>query len=362
MQNDVRQIPFGEAIREAADICLERDPNVFMMGLGADDPKGIFGTTLDLHKKHSSKRVFDTPVSENAMTGVAIGAATYGLRPILTHQRLDFALLSLDQIINNAAKWHFMFAGQFTCPIVIRMIIGRGWGQGPQHSQSLQALFAHIPGLKVVMPSTAHDAKGLFIAAVEDNSPVIFLEHRWLHNFKGPVPTGHYTEDLSKAKVVRQGKDISIVATSYMVFEAFRAADELEKIGISAEVVDLRTISPFDHETVLQTVMKTGRLIVADTDHLSFGVSAEISAFVTERLFNNLKTYPRRIALPDSPTPTSAALVKHYYPRSHTIAMQAMDACGVTDKAKINQVIQNLKEVEERTPADVPDLRFAGPF
>src|SRR5258708_18997424 len=184
---------FHEALLDATDICVARDPNVYLMGLGVPDPKGIFGTTLGLQQKYGPKRVLDMPVSENGMTGVALGSALVGMRPILTHQRLDFALLAMEQMVNQAAKWHYTFGGELKVPMVIRLIIGRGWGQGPQHSQSLHAWFAHVPGLKVVMPATPADAKGLFIASVEDNNPVIFIDHRWLHNITGQVPKGHYT-------------------------------------------------------------------------------------------------------------------------------------------------------------------------
>jgi pyruvate dehydrogenase E1 component beta subunit len=207
---------FAAAIRDALAVALERDPAVIVYGLGTTDPKGVFGTTLDLHRKFGDRRVFDMPTSENAMTGVGIGAALGGLRPVLTHQRLDFALLSLDQIVNNAAKWRFMFGGRRGVPITIRMIIGRGWGQGPTHSQSLQAWFAHIPGLKVVMPTSAEDAKGLLLASIFDDDPVIFLEHRWLHNVTGDVPPGDYRTPIGKARLVRSGADVTVVGMSLM--------------------------------------------------------------------------------------------------------------------------------------------------
>ncbi len=175
---------FANEVRDALDHALATDPSVLVFGLGVPDPKGVFGTTLGLQEKYGEKRVFDTPTSENALTGIAVGAALAGMKPVYTHQRLDFALLSMDQIVNNAAKWHFMFGGQRSVPITIRMILGRGWGQGPTHSQNLQAWFAHIPGLKVVMPALASDVKGLLLASIQDPNPVIFLEHRWLHNMK----------------------------------------------------------------------------------------------------------------------------------------------------------------------------------
>lgn len=186
----MRELKFTQAINEATALSMEADPRVQIMGLGVPDPTGIFGTTTGLQARFGSERVTDLPTSENAMTGVAIGCALAGMRPILTHQRVDFAVLTMEQIVNQAAKWHYMFGGRMRVPLVIRMIIGRGWGQGPQHSQSLQAWFAHVPGLKVVMPTSPHDVKGLLISAIEDDSPVVILEHRWLYNFSGPVPEG----------------------------------------------------------------------------------------------------------------------------------------------------------------------------
>jgi pyruvate dehydrogenase E1 component beta subunit len=206
-----RQLKFSEAIHEAIDVCLERDRKVYLMGLGVPDPIGVFGTTKGLQEKHGKKRVFDMPVAENAMSGVALGSCLVGMRPIMTHMRLEFAMTAMDQICNQAAKWHYMFGGQSKVPLTIRMLVGRGWGQGPQHSQSLHAWFAHIPGLKVVMPSTPYDAKGLLIASIEDDNPVVFFEHRWLHNIHGPVPEGHYTVPLGEPRLVTEGGDVTIV-------------------------------------------------------------------------------------------------------------------------------------------------------
>ena len=222
-------------MNEALDTCLKRDKNVFIIGLGVPDPKGIFGATTGLRDKYGAERVMDMPIAENALTGVCIGAAVSGMRPVLTHQRVDFSLLALDQVINKEAKWHYMFGGQQSVPMVIKMTIGMGWGQGPQHSQSLQATYAHIPGLKVVMPSTPADAKGLMIAAIEDNNPVIFIDHRWLHETFGHVPEGHYKVPIGKAKVMRKGTDITIVTSSYMTIETMKALRLLKKLGIESE-------------------------------------------------------------------------------------------------------------------------------
>ena len=241
---------FANAVNAALHQAMEIDSSVICYGLGVTDPKAVFGTTANLEKRFGPRRVFDMPTSENAMTGVAIGAALNGIKTVMTHQRIDFFLLAMDQLVNGAAKWHYMFGGQNSIPITIRLIIGRGWGQGPTHSQNLQAWFAHIPGLKVVMPTTPEDAKGLLLASIFDPNPVIFLEHRWLHNAVGEVPAGDYRVPLGQARTARSGADITIVAMSYMTVEALHAADYLARQGICCEVIDLRTIKPLDWQTV----------------------------------------------------------------------------------------------------------------
>ena len=350
-----RSLSYAAALLEGQDICLERYPEVLLMGLGVPDPKGIFGSTLGLQEKYGSERVFDTPLSENAMTGVALGAAITGMRPIITHQRIDFALVSMEQIVNQAAKWHYMFGGTMKAPMVIRMIIGRGWGQGPQHSQSLQSWFAHVPGLKVIMPTTAVDAKGLLIAAVEDDNPVVCIEHRWLYGIDDDVPEGYFSTELGTARVLREGSDVTLVAASYMTLEALRAATKLAEHGVEAEVIDLRTIRPIDSQTILKSVAKTGRLVIADTGHRAFGISAEVSALVTEAAFSNLKAAPVRIGLPDFPTPTSPALAASYYPTSVEIAVASMEVLG-------RRYSRDLFTDKHTASHDQPDASFSGPF
>jgi len=349
-----RQLTFAQALNEAVDQCMARDPSVYLMGLGAPDPKGIFGSTNGLQSKHGAARVFDMPASENAMTGVAIGSALVGMRPVMSHQRVDFALLAIEQIVNQAAKWHYMFAGQASVPMVVRMIVGRGWGQGPQHSQSLQSWFAHVPGLKVVMPATPHDAKGLLVASIEDNNPVIFIEHRWLYNISGLVPEDLYRVPLGQARVAKEGSDLTIAATSYMTIEALKAASVLEGAGVHAEVVDLRSIRPLDEELILSSVRKTGRLIVADTGWRTAGVAAEVVARVTEEALSALKAAPRRITLPECPAPTTAALANDYYPRPSDIVAAAWEMLGLPESTR--------PAVEEPERLDVPDVSFTGPF
>jgi len=350
----VRNLKFYEAIREATAISLQDDPSVYLIGLGVPDPKGIFGTTEGLQSKFGSDRVMDMPISENGMTGVAIGSALVGMRPILTHQRVEFALLSMEQIVNQAAKWFHMTAGKNNIPLVIRMIIGRGWGQGAQHSQSLESWFAHIPGLKVVMPATPYDAKGLLISAVEDNNPVIFMEHRWLHNTFGEVPEEKYKVPIGEAKVINKGSDITIVSHSYMSIEALKSAKILKKHNVSCEIVDLRSLRPLDVNTIITSVKKTKRLLVVDNGWTKFGVSAEIISSITEKIFSDLKSAPKRIGIEDVPIPSTRALAVHSYPTPSKIINAVSDLIGVE--------INLTEEEKKQDPLDIPDQNFTGPF
>lgn len=311
---NVRKLSYGEALLEALDQALGRDASVYAMGQGIDDPSGTFGSTLNLHKKYGKDRVFDTPLAEEGTVGMAIGSAMAGMRPVSIHNRPDFLLMAMDQIVNEAAKWSYMFSAQVPVPLVIRACVGRGWGSAAQHSQALHGLFYHVPGLKIVLPSTAYDAKGLLITAIADNNPVLFFEQRWLYKHKGYVPEYVYSVPFGQAAVRREGKDVTILAVSHMVIESLRAADELAKKGISVEVIDPRTIKPFDEETLLNSVAKTGRLVVADLAWKTGGFSAEVVAKVAEKGLHLLKAPPVRVAFPDTPTPASFVLEEAFYP------------------------------------------------
>ena len=350
-----RQLSFASAINEAMHQSMVLDENVITYGLGINDPKSIFETTAGLEQKFGKERVFDMPTSENAMTGVAVGAAINGIRTVMVHQRLDFFLLAMDQLVNSAAKWHFMFGGKQSVPITIRLILGRGWGQGPTHSQNLQSWFAHIPGLKVVMPTSAEDAKGLLLSSIFDENPVLFLEHRWLHNSIGVVPENHYYTPLGKAKTVRKGDAVTIVAMSYMTVEAVHAADFLSQHGIFCDVIDLRTIRPLDWETVFTSVKRTGRVLALDTGHATGSVAGEIIARVSSACWSNLKCAPIRIAMPDFPEGTSPALTKGYHPRAETIVEQIASMIGV-------KIDINLMLAKRMHPHDIPGDWFTGPF
>ncbi len=348
-----RKIKTSEAILEALDLKLADDPSTYIMGLGVPDPKGSFGTTLNLHKKYGD-RAMDMPTSENGMTGIAIGSALVGQRPIMMHQRIDFLTLAMEQISNQAAKWHYMFGGKMRVPLTIRAVVGRGWGQGTQHSQSLQAWFAHVPGLKVVMPSTPADAKGLLIASIEDDAPTIFIENRWIHNVEDKVPEGLYRTPIGKARITQEGKDATVVSLGYMTLEAMRAAKNLSAMGIDLEVLDLRTLRPYDLPAILTSVRKTGRLIVADTAWLTGGFSGEIVAKVAEEAFDALKCPPKRIALADCAIPSTPALANLCYPNSDDIENAVL--------AMLGREGETPEREERKIPADIPHGSFTGPF
>ncbi|MGN7610815.1 alpha-ketoacid dehydrogenase subunit beta [Magnetococcales bacterium HHB-1] len=351
-------ISYKEALREGLFMAMDHDDRVIVIGEGVPDPNAIFGTTQGLQHHFGEERVQDMPLAENGMTGICIGAALGGMRPVLIHQRNDFALLSMDQIVNNAAKWRYLFPHGRGVPLVIRTLIGRGWGQGPQHAQSLQSLFAHIPGLKVIMPTTPADAKGLIISAIEENNPVITFEHRWLYNMRGMVDEGYYKTPLSKAKKVRDGRHITIASLSLMTLEALWVAEVLKDYGLELEIIDMISLQPLDIEPVIASVQKTGHLMVLDTGWSAFGVSAEIIAQVSEKAFQSLSQSPQRITLPDIPTPTSHYLTDDYYPSCAQIAERIMKMVGGIEA--------DIKEAKGRLtrqkPWDIPAPTYTGRF
>ncbi|MDQ3068436.1 MAG: alpha-ketoacid dehydrogenase subunit beta [Acidobacteriota bacterium] len=334
----MRQIKYSQALSEGLVQAMEQDPSIFITGIAVDYPSGIFGSTVEAHKRFGKARVFDAPAMENALTGVLIGAAAVGKRPVIVHPRVDFMFLSFDMLLQLSAKWRHMYGGNAgMAPVVVRAVIGRGWGQGSTHSQSVQAPLAHFPGLTVVMPAFPADAKGLMLSALRHTGPVVILEHRSLYDTVGDVPEDAVPVPLGKAAVVRKGTDITIVGTSYMSLEAMHAAEELEKNGVSAEVVDLRSIRPLDEETILTSLKKTGRLIAADTSWELCGVASEVAALAAEKGFQYLKGPVRRIALADCPAPVSQTLEKAFYPSANTIAKAAMLMLG-KDHGSLGQI------------------------
>lgn len=325
---DSRNLSFCLAINEAFHQEMDRAEAVFVIGQGVKSPWYVGNTALGLLEKFGPKRVIDTPVSENAMTGAAVGAAIVGMRPVLVHPRMDFMMYAMDPIINEAANWRYMNGGRSTVPVVIWGIINRGGEQAAQHSQAIHGLFAHVPGLKVVMPATPYDAKGLMIAAIREDNPVVFIDDRWLHNTEGPVPEESYHIPIGKAAVAKEGKDATIASVSYMSLLAARAAEELRGQGIDVEVLDMRSVKPFDKELLLESVKKTGRLVVADVGWGSFGFAAELSAFVSEAAFGYLKAPVVRVALPDVPAPASRTLEEVYYPTVEDIVKAVKRVTG----------------------------------
>lgn len=344
-----RVITFVEAVREAQKQEMARDKRVFLFGLGVDDFKGINGSTKDLVLEFGVNRVFDTPLAEDAMTGVAIGASMAGLRPIHVHIRADFLLLAMNQLINIAAKSHYMFGGSYQLPIVVRAQIGRSWGQGAQHSQGLHALFAHIPGLKVVAPSTPYDAKGCLIQSIRDDNPVVFMEHRMLYFLKSEVPEDLYTVPLGKARVLAHGGNITLVGVSYMAVECLRAMEYLKEKKISAEVIDPVTLSPLDIDTIAESAKKTGKLIVVDTGWTSCGLSAEIVAQVCEKLGSSVEVL--RMGFAPTPCPTTKNLENLFYPNAQKVALAAYKMVSKDHKP---WSLENLEAPEI--------VQFRGPF
>ena len=323
-----REIAFNEAIREGLGQAMELSKDVVLMGQLVDYKAGIFGTTTGLVDRFGEDRVQDFPVSEATMTSVALGASVNGLRPVIAHQRLDFMLYSLDTIVNWLSLWHFKSNGESRAPVVIRAIVGKGWGQGPQHSKSLHAWFGHLPGLKVAMPSTAFDAKGLLMESIFGEDPCIIVEGRSLFSMRDHVPTAPYRVRYGKAAIRRPGKDLTIVAIGHFVPLALKAAGELEKSGVDAEVIDLRTVYPWDQEAVLSSVSKTGRLLVVDPGWRSLGFAAEIIAAACEQIGDKLRARPARVTLPDSHTPMSKTLEESYYPSDATVYEAAAAMMG----------------------------------
>jgi pyruvate dehydrogenase E1 component beta subunit len=352
-----RVISSSEAVNEATILAMLKNKNVFVIGEGVNDPKEIFGTTKNLKKKFGSQRVIETPISENAMTGVCIGSAMMGLKPIQIHQRVDFALLAMEQIMNNCAKTFFVSNERHNVPMVIRMIIGRGWGQGPMHSQVLDSIFAQIPGLKVYMPTFPKDFKGMLLAAIEDPNPVVFLEHRWLHNIKGHVPKKYYKNKTNKINKILNGKDLTIVANGYNLLEVLELKKILNKINVSFDLFDLNIIQPLYTKDIIKSLKKTGRIILIDSGYKKFGIGAEILSQIMENNMNSLKHKPIRIGLPFVPTPSSRFLANNYYPNKEKILSSILD---VMNKKKYKKYL--FKLIKSKIPVDVPDLNFKGPF
>lgn len=321
----MKNVSYVEALNEALREELQRDDDVFIIGEDIGKNGGIFQVTKGLLDEFGEKRVKNTPISEAAFTGLGVGAAITGLRPIIEVMYMDFTTVCMDQIVNQAAKLRYMTGGQVKVPIVIRTQGGAGIGEGGQHSQSLEAWFVHIPGIKVVMPSTPKDAKGLLKAAIRDDNPVLFIEHHFCYSKKGEVPENEYIIPLGKADIKREGKDITIVAISYEVLNALEAAEELEKMGIGAEIIDPRTVSPLDIDTIVTSVKKTGKLLIVHQACKQGGVGAEIAAQVMEKAFYSLDAPIKRLASVDTVVPYAKKIEFLHYPHTEDIIKTAKE-------------------------------------
>lgn len=346
-----RVLSYVEAIREATDQEMARDNSVLVFGLDVDDPKAIQGTTRGLVEKYGSGRIFGTPLSEDAMTGAAIGMALAGLRPIHVHIRMDFLLLAMNQLVNVAAKSRYMYGGQVQVPIVVRCMIGKSWGQGAQHSQGLHSFFMHVPGLKVVAPTTPYDAKGCLIHSIRDNDPVLYVEHRILHFQKGSVPEESYMVSPGRARIVTEGRDVTLVGISYMQLECIRAQRYLQSVGIGAEVIDPIWLSPLDIDTVVQSARKTGRLCVVDNGWMTCGAGSEIIALVAERLQGTRDVRVCRMGFAPTTCPPTPSLENLFYPDGRRIASAVYD---LVDGKKNGWMPDERPEMQE--------IEFKGPF
>ena len=308
-----KKITYAQAINQGIHQAMKLSKNVMIMGQLIDYKPGVFGTTVGLIKKFGKERVRDFPVAESLMTSVGIGAAVAGQRVVLVHIRIDFMMYALDAIVNWLSLWRFKSNNESNVPLVIRAIVGRGWGQGPQHSKSFHSWFAHLPGLKVAMPATAFDAKGLLLESIFGEDPSIIIEHRSLFNLEDKVPVEPYRVKYGKAVVRKEGTDVTLVAIGCLVIDALKAAKNLETEGVNVEVIDPRTLTPLDRETIIKSVSKTKRLVVADPGWHSFGAASEIISSISENNIQKMKSNPIRITLPDSHTPMSAPLENKYY-------------------------------------------------
>mgnify|MGYP001316990819 CR=1 FL=1 len=344
-----------DAINEALHFSMQKDKKVITYGLGATDPGKIFQTNKNLLSKFGPSRIFDTPTSENSLVGMGIGASLLGIRSIISSQRIDFITLAMDQIINGAAKWHYMTGGKIKVPIVLRLIVGRGWGQGATHSQNFHSLFSSVPGLKIVMPTFPNDTRSILIESIFDNNPVIFIEQRWIHNFRqNKLP--YKKIKIGKSLVKKKGNDLTIVGMSYSTIQALKVSDILSKLGYNVEVIDLISIIPLDKNTILNSVKKTKRLLVLEIGSGFSSLGSEIISIVTNELFSDLHAKPIKMSFPDIPNISSSFVSAKLYYNEYDILKTIKK--NFFKKLKINN------EIKKKTNSypDIPGKYFQGPF
>lgn len=343
---------FSEVVNLTLREIMSSNKKTILFGLGVDDPKGVFGTTKNLKEIYGKERVFDMPASENAMTGVAIGMSLNKMIPIMNHQRMDFFLLAMDQLVNNAAKWKYMFGGQQKTPIIIRLIVGRGWGQGPTHSQNFQNMFASIPGLKIYVPSFPSTVRDILHAAVKSSDPVLIIEHRWLHYMSEKIDFKIKPKKINNIKKIKGGKDLTIVSSSYSTFEILKLYEDLKKNDIGIDHLDINSLKPFNIDLLYNSVKKTGKLLILDNSvhkYCSFG--GHLISELVSRKKNIFKKEPINLNLPDIPSPTSYYLSKYFYLNSKDIFKEIGKL--------LNKTIKLPKNTKKH---DIPDPEFRGPF
>lgn len=349
---------FSEIINFTLIDILKKNKKVVCYGLGINDPKSIFGTTKNLSKLFGKKRIFDVPISENSLTGVALGISLCGYIPIITHQRLDFFLLAMDQLVNNLAKWKFMFSSNKKCTVIIRLIVGRGWGQGPTHSQSLHNWFAHIPGIKVLTPSSAIDYRKLLIQSLNENGPIIIIEHRWLHDIKSLYNKKFNSIKLGSSKFLNKGSQLTIVSFSYSTIEIIQLKEILKDNRVSYDHIDLLSIKPLDYNSIYLSCLKTGKLLILDNlSHNICSIGKDIISHLVEKKPKIFKKSPVLLTLPENPNPTSHFLNKFFYV-SHIKIIKKIEKI-LDKKIKINSYFKNKIFLKQH---DVPNKNFLGPF
>ena len=344
----MRTLSFPEAICEATTQEMARDSNVIVMGQGVDDPKAILGTTKGLVERFGPERCFDVPLAEDGILGAAVGAAIGGLRPIHVHIRCDFLLLAMNQLVNMAAKMRYMFGGSVKAPLVVRATIGKSWGQGPQHSQSIYPLLMNIPGLRVVAPTTPYDAKGILTAAIRSDDPVVYIDHRHLYYQIGLVPEDSYQVALDKGRILARGDDVTLVGISQMAVECLRAAKHLEEDGIRAEVIDPISLAPLDLSLIEESVRRTGHLIIVDNAWLPAAAGAEIIARLHEAGLRHITC--QRLGFAHTVCPTTPTLEEHFYPDGKSIAIAA------------HTMLQGTSKWQPSAKISVEEVAFQGPF
>ena len=345
-----RQITYRAAINEAIAEEMRQDPSVFLYGIDVADHTRTFGSANNLVEEFGVERVFSTPLAEDAMTGFGLGAAINGMRPIHVHMRVDFMLLAMNQLVNMVSSYHYGSGGKLKVPLVVRAVTGRGWGQAFQHSKTLQSWLAHIPGLKVVMPASPRDAKEMLVAAIRDDNPVIIIEHRWLYDVVGNVPKNIDPAPLEGSRVIKQGNDLTVVATSWMCVEALKASEVLTARGVHIDVIDARSIAPFDDTEVINSVNRTGKCIVADNDWVHCGFSAEVAARVHQKCFETLTAPVERIGFAHAPCPCTRPLEDEFYPGAEEIIRMVEKMLDLTETNLDNEDFYSYEN------------KFRGPF